>query len=183
MGHTPQQIEWMRSLRRNLVPDPDVVNGELAGLGIQIAENEREFDRLDKMADSGAFLRLQPLAEQQHQLRARAAKLPPLIPDAEQKQRAYLTLAALFVGPLADDVQAKRDALLSDPPSEQAELDRALQEFDEASRLRARVSVALRAVSTHPDFREPDDELRALRDEWEWRISRLDRVRLPGAKP
>src|SRR5688572_12956314 len=60
MGHTPQQLEWLRSLRRDLVPDPQVLAGRLAGFELQIADNEREFDRLDKMADSGAFLRLQP---------------------------------------------------------------------------------------------------------------------------
>lgn len=176
--HTDQQIEWLRSSK---ISNPHLLRAELFKTTTDEEAGEAQFRRA--LGDSAAFLGVASLAEEQKQRRARKAALPGLISDAERLQRAFLTLGALFVGPLAESVRAKLDILLHDPPSEQAELNRALAELLEASRLRARTSAVLRTFSTHPDFREPDDALQILRDEWEFRIERLDRVRLPGSRP
>jgi hypothetical protein len=182
MTLTQDETDLLKSLRREVIPDPLRLAAEHDRLTREIEAGDADWERYDRRGDASAFLQLQPLAERLQALRARAKTLPAQKADAERRQAAFLDLARRFEA-VGRDVQAQLDAMLDHPPADAQERVMALKRLDEAGRLWIRLAWHLQAVSTDRRFREPPDVLKVLREELETRVREIERLRVPGGKP
>jgi hypothetical protein len=178
---TATERDLLDTIREAAIANPDVLRERLAALNGQIDAAERDWERLDRRGDSASFLQLRPIAERLQALRAEAAPLPAAIESAERRRVAFLSLARLFDA-VAADVSARVAVLLEHPPQDTRERDAQLRALDQATRVHVRLAGRLTAISASPQFRDPPDALKVLRDDLERRIHEIDRKRTPGMR-
>lgn len=178
---TATERDLLDTIREAAIANPDVLRERLAALKGQIDAAEHDWERLDRRGDSASFLQLQPIAERLQALRAEAAPLPAAIESAERRRATFLSLVRLFDA-VAADVAARVALLLEYPPQDARERDTQLRALDQATRVHVRLAGRLAAISASPQFRNPPDALKVLRDDLERRIQELDRKRTPGMR-
>jgi hypothetical protein len=178
---TRAELELLKTVRPDVIADPALLRIEVRRVQQRRAEAQLEWERLDLQGDPRACLRQPELAKQMLSLSQREDDLTSAITEATRRRKAFLKIAAHF-----EVVDRNVNQLLSDalehPPTDDGKRERVYRLLDEASRLRIRVAWHLQAVSTARQFREPPDALKVLRNDYEERLRRLDRMRMPGTR-
>jgi len=181
LTQTPEARALLSTVRRDVIPDPDVLLVQVRVVQQRHSERQLEWDHFDS-GNPRAVLRQPLLAQQMLDDVRQEEQLVAAIADATRRREAFVELAERVLA-IGEDVRTQLRAMLDHPPADDDERLSALRALDEDGRAWVRLVWALQRVSTHDQFREPPDALTFLRAELEQRVRDIDRLRVPGHKP